>query len=54
MGSGLIFACLVPATAQEWNFPKMHDIDGEKGPERVIVKVEAPKVLGTDKTKVQD
>ena len=52
VGSGLIFACLVPAKAQDWNFPKIQDIDGEKGPKGVIVREEAPKTISTEKTTV--
>ena len=44
-GSALIFACLVPATVQEWNFPKKPKCD--------LVKVE-PSGAKIWEAKVQD
>ena len=44
VGSALIFACLVPAEAQEWNFTKIREIGKlEKGQDRAEVRVEANK-----------
>ena len=54
VGSAIIFALLVPAKAQEWNYPKKQDIDGEKGTARVKVIVEGPKNMSTEMTTVQD
>ena len=54
VGSAVIFACLVPAEAQEWNFPKKPQIDVEKCPPRTdIEKVEPPKI-NTEESKDQD
>ena len=49
VGSGLLFACLVPAEVQEWNTPQKTEVDGEKG----LAKVELPSIMGGE-AKYQD